>query len=167
MTGTLNRVERRRRAVLEVLSGMSVTEVSRRYQVSRQTLYRWRARYQVEGVGGLDERSRRPHRSPSQLNPTVESLICALRSEHPGWGSRRLVGELARRGVRPVPSHSTVHRVLVRNDLVSTGTAQVAEVPPTRPARTVDQRIATLEAEVRELSSRLESAGLVGCRPEP
>jgi hypothetical protein len=46
-------------------------------------------------------------------------LICELRRQHPRWGARRLVWELGRRGVAPVPGRATVHRVLVRNGLVT------------------------------------------------
>ncbi len=45
--------------------------------------------------------------------------MCELRRSHPRWGSRRLVYELGRLGVDPVPSRSTVYRVLVRHGLVS------------------------------------------------
>ncbi|MGY5106146.1 integrase core domain-containing protein, partial [Streptomyces sp. 900105245] len=38
-----------------------------------------------------------------------------------GWGPRRLVHELERRGITPVPSRATVYRVLVRNGLVEPG----------------------------------------------
>ena len=41
-----------------------------------------------------------------------------LRTDHPRWGPRRLVHELGRAGVDPVPSRSTVYRVLVRHHLV-------------------------------------------------
>lgn len=43
--------------------------------------------------------------------------MCELRRTHRRWGARRLVFELARRGVTAVPS-ATVHRALVRNGLV-------------------------------------------------
>jgi hypothetical protein len=44
-------VEQRYRAVLEVLDSCPVTEVAVRYGVSRQAVYRWKARY---AAGGLD-----------------------------------------------------------------------------------------------------------------
>jgi transposase InsO family protein len=44
-------------------------------------------------------------------------VICNLRSSHRGWGPRRLIFELARRG-HPYVSRSTVYRVLVRHYLI-------------------------------------------------
>ena len=41
-----------------------------------------------------------------------------LRRAHPGWGPRRLAEELARRGIKPLPSRATIYRVLGRNGLV-------------------------------------------------
>ena len=41
--------EQRFRAVLEVLDGASVTEVARRFGVSRQSVHAWLRRYAAEG----------------------------------------------------------------------------------------------------------------------
>jgi transposase InsO family protein len=45
-------------------------------------------------------------------------MVCQLRGAHPRWGPRRLQFELGKAGVSPVPSRSTVYRVLVRRGLV-------------------------------------------------
>ena len=44
--------------------------------------------------------------------------MCELRRENPRWGPRRLAHELGRSGMVPVPSASTVYRILVRHGLV-------------------------------------------------
>jgi hypothetical protein len=68
----------------------------------------------------LVDRSHRPHAHPAQTSPEVEAAICELRRAHPRWGQRRLRFELGRRGCPgPVPSLSTVYRVLVRHGLIS------------------------------------------------
>ncbi len=36
----------------------SLAELCRRYEISRQTGYKWLERYQLEGKSGLEERSR-------------------------------------------------------------------------------------------------------------
>jgi transposase len=41
--------------------GLTVTEVCRRYGISRKTFYAYRSRYRAEGWAGLEPRSRRPH----------------------------------------------------------------------------------------------------------
>lgn len=110
-------IEQRYRAVLEVAAGSSVVEVAGRYGVSREAVHRWLRRFREEGLAGLADRSHRPRSQPAKIDARLEVLICELRRVHPGWGPRRLVHELERRGA-PRVSRSTVYRVLVRNGLV-------------------------------------------------
>ncbi len=111
-------MEQRYLAVMEVVSGAPVTEVARRYGVTRQAVHNWLGKYNKEGLAGLADHSHRPHHQPKQLNAETEALICQLRGAHPRWGPRRLAYELGKAGVSPVPSRSTVYRVLVRHGLV-------------------------------------------------
>jgi transposase InsO family protein len=116
----LSVVEQRYHAVMEVVcGGVPVVEVAERYGVSRKTVHTWLGRYRKDGLAGLTDRSHRPHHHPGQLAAQVEARVCELRRTHPRWGPRRLVYELGRLGITPVPSCSTVYRVLVRHGLVS------------------------------------------------
>lgn len=115
---------------LEVLleverTGLTVTEVRRRYGISRQTYYRYRRRYLAEGLDGLEDRSRRPLQPANQIPVDLEVRICEMRRDHPRWGARRIRTELIRAGL-DAPAISTTHRVLIRNGLV-------AVEPPRRP----------------------------------
>ena len=56
----LSVMEQRYHAVMEVVSGAPVTEVARRYGVSRQAVHRWLGWYRDEGLAGLTDRSSRP-----------------------------------------------------------------------------------------------------------
>jgi transposase InsO family protein len=114
----LSVMEQRYHAVMEVISGAPVTEVARRYGVSRQAVHGWLGRYESEGLAGLADHSHRPARQPRQLDAEIEALVCQLRGAHPRWGPRRLVFELGKAGISPVPSRSTIYRVLVRHHLV-------------------------------------------------
>jgi len=70
-------------------------------------------------LDGLADWSHRPHAHPAQTSPEVEAAICELRPTHPRLGQRRIAFELGRYGCPgPVPSVSTVYRVLVRHDLL-------------------------------------------------
>jgi transposase InsO family protein len=115
----LSVTEQRYQAVLAVISdGETVSSVAARYGVHRKTVHGWLARYESEGLEGLADRSHRPRSCPHQVDADVEAAIATMRSAHPGWGPRRLVFELARAGVDPVPSESAVYRALVRLNLI-------------------------------------------------
>jgi transposase InsO family protein len=92
--------------------------VCRRREISRQSYYRFKRRYEAEGPEGLEARSRRPCGSPWQIHVDLEVEICGMRKDHPRWGARRIRAELRRSGVDP-PAVSTIHRVLRRNHLVA------------------------------------------------
>jgi transposase InsO family protein len=111
--------EHRYRAVLQVREGVAVAQVAREVGASRQSVYSWIARYEAEGLSGLQERSRRPMTSPTRMTAEVEALICELRRSFPRWGARRIAYELAAREVPSAPSRSSVYRVLVRHGLVA------------------------------------------------
>jgi transposase InsO family protein len=112
--------EQRYQAVLAVIAeGRSVTEVAAQWRVSRQTLHTWLARYEVEGLDGLGDRSHRPVSCPHQIAGALEARILELRRAHPFWGPRRILAELTRAGVEPLPSESAVYRCLVRAGVIA------------------------------------------------
>jgi transposase len=117
----LSIVEQRYRAVLEAASGVPVTEVAARYEVSRQSVHAWITRYRGGGLGALADRPRRPDTCPHQLSAQVEAGVCEMRREHPRWGPLRIAHELAKAGVSPVPSRMSAYRALVRHGLVQPG----------------------------------------------
>ena len=111
-------VEQRYQAVLEVLGGVSVTEVGRRYGVARQTVHGWLRRYASDGLAGLADRSSKPQTCPHQMPAVIEVRITELRRAHPSWGPRTIGYQLEKEGVRPVPSRSAIYRSLVRHRLL-------------------------------------------------
>ena len=111
--------EQRYRAVLEVLDGVTVTEVARRYGVARQTVHKWLRRYAADGgLANLVDRSSRPESCPHQMPARVEVRVIALRWEHRGWGPARICHQLVKERVEPLPGRSSVYRALVRNGLI-------------------------------------------------
>ncbi|OBB79390.1 IS481 family transposase [Mycolicibacterium peregrinum] len=115
----LSVVEQRYQAVLAVISdGLSISQVASKVGVSRQTLHAWLARYEAEGLEGLADRSHRPGSCPHQMPAAVEAAVLELRRSRPYWGPRRLVFELTKRQVAPVPSESAVYRALLRAGLI-------------------------------------------------
>jgi transposase InsO family protein len=107
--------EQRYKAVLAVIAdGRTVGEVASEWGVCRQTMHRWLARYESEGLEGLGNHSSRPARCPHQMPPEVEAMALEMRRGHAYWGARRIAFELARKHVEPAPSESAVYRCLVR-----------------------------------------------------
>ena len=107
--------EQRYKAVEAVIGdGRTVTQVAREWNVSRQTLHEWLARYEREGLEGLSNGSHRPAHCPHQMSAAVEVQLLEMRRARPYWGARRLALELARKGIQPAPSKSAVYRSLVR-----------------------------------------------------
>src|SRR5438874_10306409 len=107
--------EQRYKAVLAVIGdGRTVEEVARDWGISRRTMHRWLARYEGDGLEGLNNRSHRPGHCPHQTSPAVEAMVLEMRRAHPYWGARRIAYELARKGVEPAASESAVYRCLVR-----------------------------------------------------
>ncbi|HKC28819.1 MAG TPA: IS481 family transposase [Jatrophihabitans sp.] len=98
-----------------------VAAFCRERQISRKTFYKWRARFALEGVDGLVERSRRPHRCPDATPAAVEDEIVAIRKQLADDGGDNgpdsIRFELLARGV-PAPARVTIARILTRRGLV-------------------------------------------------
>jgi putative transposase len=94
--------------------GSSVSELSERYGLSRKTIHSWKRRYEQEGLRGLEEKSRRPHRSPRQaISQEWKEAVVELKRRRRTWGTKKLVAELRRRNPdKAVASERTVGRLL-------------------------------------------------------
>jgi transposase InsO family protein len=109
--------EQRVEFVVRALQGAEpISQLCHQFGISRPTGYLWLKRYREGGVAAIEERSRRPDRSPTQTSPELVARIRALREVYPDWGARKLAVLLDRQGIR-LPS-STIHRVLLRLGLV-------------------------------------------------
>ena len=60
---TVTQIARRRQAIIEYSMKKGVTAAARRYNVSRQLIYRWKKRYDGT-LESLKIRSHRPHSHP-------------------------------------------------------------------------------------------------------
>lgn len=96
----------------------SLAELCRRYGVSRKTGYKWLQRYAAEGLGGLEDQSRAPHRHPNQVVEEVADAVLELRRQYPLWGQEKLRARL-QRDVPEVawPAASTIGEMLKRAGL--------------------------------------------------
>lgn len=115
----LSVMEQRYQAVLAVIQdGWKVTEVAERLGVARQSVHNWIARYEAGGLAALADKSHRPASCAHQIPPQLEAMICEIRRNHPGWGPRRILHELGKQGVDPLPGRTSVYRCLKRHNLV-------------------------------------------------
>src|SRR3954454_2647990 len=117
-----------------VLEGRSKSEVSRDYGVSRYWVHQLVKRYQAEGEAAFDPRSRRPHSSPRAVGGEMEDRILRLRKElskqgldagadtihtHLTRAARRTPRSKTSTSATPVPSVSTIWRILTRRGFVT------------------------------------------------
>lgn len=88
--------------------------------MTRQTVYRWLAKYEEGGIEALGDESHRPHHVPHQIGGALEVQILDLRRRHHLWGPVRIAFELKKAGFDP-PSHMAIYRALLRGGLVVKG----------------------------------------------
>jgi len=88
----------------------SIAEVCRRFEVSRKTGYKWLARYETEGLDGLNDRSHAPHHNPRQVLEEVEQAVVEARGKHSHWGPVKLRSWLKCRESTGQRRHPTASR---------------------------------------------------------
>lgn len=88
--------------------GVSFTALSTEFDVAREVLGRWWARYQAGDLAALQPLSRRPHASPTKLRAKTVRRILALRAQRASAVRIAHVLEIG---------HSTVQRVLEQHGL--------------------------------------------------
>jgi putative transposase len=74
-----------------------MTERCERFGMRRHTGDKWVRRSTEQGVVGLQEQSRAPHRCPHRLAAEVAAALLEAKRAHPHWGPRKLLPSLARR----------------------------------------------------------------------
>jgi putative transposase len=101
--------ERMRFVIAASEDDVVMSELCGEFGVSRQTGYKWLARYRAEGVEGLKDRSRAPLSHGLARDEAVVEAVLALRERHPTWGPKKLRKRLSERlpDVAP-PARSTI-----------------------------------------------------------
>lgn len=98
---------------------LDMTELCQRYGISRKTGYKWIGRYIESGPQGLEDRSRRPGRSPNQTPDEIAGALIQVRQRHPSWGAKKLLPFVEKRHPEwDLPGRSTVCDILKRHGLV-------------------------------------------------
>ena len=95
-------------------AGVNMSEVCRQFGISRKTGYKWKRRYEQEGLSGLRERSRAPKSAAVKTSASQALRVVRLRGEHPSWGPKKLRVVLLREAAsgEEVASVATIARIL-------------------------------------------------------
>jgi transposase InsO family protein len=107
------------RAVVD--DGETVTAVAARFHTTRKTVDKWVKRFRAFGVNGLQDRSSRPHTSPSQTVPATRDEVERLRRDRCTQDQIAAVTGLSR---------ATVSRILKRCGLSLLACLEPAEPRP-------------------------------------
>jgi len=95
-----------------------MSQLCRRFGMSRKSGYKWMGRFEREGPRGLRDRQRRPRGSPRRISMVWLKRIRGLRRRHRSWGSRKLERRLRQEHPgRGVPSARTIAKWLKRMKL--------------------------------------------------
>jgi transposase InsO family protein len=107
------------RSVIE--GGLGKAAAARQFNTTPKTVAKWVKRFGAEGVGGLRDRSSRPHSLPSQTPPATSAAIEAMRRQR--YTGKQIAAEA---GV----SAATVSRILRR-----LGLNRMRDLEPADPVR--------------------------------
>ena len=120
--------QERKLAIFQLKKGKKMEEVAENMNRSLFWVSKWNKRYQEEGWTGLQERSRAPKQHGKQLPMEIREAICDTRLELEveaalGIGLKYIGGQAVKtrlkvNGVKPVPSVSSIERVLRETGLV-------------------------------------------------
>jgi transposase InsO family protein len=105
--------ERQEFVTLARTEGANIRALCRAFHISPTVAYKWIAR--AKAGEPLEDRSRRPHTSPSRTADALERAVLEVRDRHPAWGGRKVRKRLIDLGHLDVPSASTVTEILRRH----------------------------------------------------
>ncbi len=133
--------QRRRLAVQMFRAGHQPDEIARQLERSRRWVYHWIAYQRQHPHTRFRSASRAPHHHPNRTPRSVERRVLQVRQtlqhrrnprlRYAPIGPRTIRRELVKRRVKPVPSLSTIQRIVQRRGLTHSNTANLSE--PYRP----------------------------------
>jgi putative transposase len=113
--------QNRLRAVRRLLDGEDPEEICSLLGCSRSWLYKWASRYTPDDPVSLEDRSRRPFTSPYRTSAELEKIVELVRLDLYNndlfCGNQAIQWKLIDMEVQPVPSLSTIGRILRRREL--------------------------------------------------
>jgi len=112
----------------------SVTDLSKKYGISRPIVYKWTGRYGQQGVDGLKEQSRAPMCSPNQTADDIVELIVKEKLKNRKRGPKKVFYQLKKQYPDiNWPAPSTIGDWLKKYGLVSKRKKRKRVPPYTQP----------------------------------
>jgi len=137
----MSSMDQKRFFIKDYTSGsFNMTELAERYRISRKTAYKWVGRFHEQGDAGLEDRSRRPNRSPTQTDESIVMAVLQLRKRHPHWGAKKLLHVLhLRHPDVDWPARSTVCDLLKRHSMIKPRRRRSFPGHPGRPTTPMNE----------------------------
>ncbi len=113
----------------------SMTDLCNEFGISRTTGYKYLNVYRGEGIDGLKDKSRAPHRQNKEWDKHTVQIIINCRQEHPSWGPEKILAKLKVKlhKRKNWPCVATVGKILKRNGLVEGKKKRVRQAVKTQP----------------------------------
>ena len=111
--------------------GSNISDLCRRYEISRRTGYKWLARYKEKGNKGLLNQSKRPYNFPNKTSAEIEEYVIGLRKNDPEWGSKKLHKlickdkEVGKYRHEVIPCKTTITKILSRHGLIDPNRSEI------------------------------------------
>ena len=118
---------RKELVTLAQTEALPISELARRFNVSRKTVYKWINRSQANPNEDLKDQPKTPKSSPNKTSEQIEALIIQGRLDFPEWGGRKLKRYLENEGHSNIPAASTITEILKRHDLLNTSSVENKE----------------------------------------
>lgn len=113
---------------------LSITDLSKKYRISRPIVYKWISRYLYQGVDGLKEQSRAPKYSPNQTADNIVKLIIKEKLKNRKRGPKKILYQLKRQYPDITwPAPSTIGDWLKKHGLVTKRKKRKNVPPYTQP----------------------------------
>jgi len=113
---------------------LSITDLSKKYGISRPTVYKWFDRYETTGIEGLKEQSRAPLQCPHRTPQGIRELFIQEKLKNRKRGPRKVRAQLKRRYPQlALPAVSTISYWLKKEGLVQERIKRRHVPPYTQP----------------------------------
>lgn len=128
----------------------TITDLSKKYVISRKTIYKWCTRYTEQGVDGLKDQSRAPHKSPNQTAEEVIRLVIEEKLRNRKRGPAKIYHQLkAKHPQVKLPVPSTIALWLKKNGLVEERKHRKRVPPYSEPFMTAQEPNAVWSADYK------------------